>query len=371
MEVIEHYVFSSRKVTTANGKRTYLTDGPANNNGKDGALPYFHIGKYTLKNMQIELPTFLTEDDHKESKDFYEYPDNFFLPKEHTSQVFHEIFSSLKESDKILYIYIHGFGNDENKEMNKQVLPMTERYYPHSGNLNSPVGKMLFITWPSQGFIEYKHGEKDDVSKMGIMLNVLMLKLFYFVNDKTNPLFENWKPKIVFHAQSMGCKILQTSIHRLNDLIRANVIKQNRLDNFFHRIVMTGADLDVDTLNDLPDEEGEEIHQLTKRLILFSNKTDFALWISRFVFSSGRRLGRHLKEEDYHLLPKNLELVKLKRNEVNFIGHNYFTDEPDIALRLQNLLKNNHFDLIELQDKMREITYNLDTNQIEEAKYYS
>lgn len=374
MSTIEHYVFSSRKLTNFNGKNVYKTSGLANDDGKDGALDYFNIGKYKITNFKTELPIFITNGEMQEfdeMNDFIEFREDFFTPKEHTSAVFQDVFSALKKDDSQLYIYLHGFGNNAKKEMNKQVIPMTERYYPHPNNPHSPIGKMIFLTWPSQGFLEYKHGEKEDVSKMARMVTVFMLKLFYFVNNKNNPLFKDWKPKIVLHAQSMGCKILHTSLERLNFLENANIIKKNRLDGFFHRIIMTGADLKVDALNDLPDENGEEIHQLTKRLILFSNKTDFALWISRYIFSSGRRLGRHLKEEDFKNLPPNLELVILERKDVNFIGHNYFTDEPEIAVRLQNFLKNEHFDGMAFENKMRKIVFNSDTGKVLEAQWFA
>lgn len=372
MTVIEHYVLSTRIVGKLENKVTYLEKKDVGRRKADIALDHFNLGKYSInvspdgskrEHFKADHPEFVTYNDSEELMDFRKYPDCNFKPDKELSAVLQEIFESLKPEDKILYIYLHGFGNDADKELNKQVIPMTECFHPHSHNNYSNIGKMIFLTWPSQGFLQYKHGEKEDVSKMGTLAAVFFLKLRNFVKNKNNPLFSNWEPKIVFHAQSMGNKILLHAVNRINFLQGAGLIKNNILDGFFHRIVMTGADIDLDALDDEPDNNGEEIHQWTKRVILFYNKKDRALWISRFIFFSGKRLGRHIDEETIRELPDNIELVELHGNGKDAIGHNYFTEQVPVAQGICRALNDFHFDGTALENRTRKTEYHIKKNE--------
>ena len=273
--------------------------------------------------------------------------------------MFEEIFTNLKKTDKLLYIYLHGFGNNAQKEKVKQVVPMIHSYFPHAGNYHSPVGDLIFLTWPSQGFTEYKYGERDDVSKMANMTTVFILKLYHFVKNKSNPLFADWEPKIVFHSQSMGSKILLQTAQRIHFLEGANMIKKGLLNNFFYRIVMTGADIDTDALNETPNDNTEELHRFAKRVILFSNKKDVALWISRFIFLSGKRLGRHLDAEGMKALPKNVDIIELTGKKSDPVGHNYFTEEIAVVTGLQKVLSEFYFDGVTLENRGRKIHIDL------------
>lgn len=344
MEKITPYVLSSRRLNKTSSLLTYLVHHEGRASERDTANPYFNFGRYTITRdedgFKTDYPEFFTNDEFDEKLHFIEYMGGNYSPGPQTEALFNEVFSSIQKSDKLLYIYLHGFGNNAEREMKKQVLPMCECYYPHGKNPHSPVGEIIFLTWPSQGFLQYKTGEKKDVSKMAAAVAVFFLKLYNYVRNKQNPLFKDgWKPKIVFHSQSMGCKILLTAVQRLNDLTNANMIKKNSLDKFFHRIVMTGADIDLDAMNDMEDENGEEIHQLSERVILFYNHKDRALWISRFVFSSGRRLGRHLDDETLEHLPKNIDLVEMNGIKGDPIGHNYFTTNANVAQFLRDTLR--------------------------------
>jgi esterase/lipase superfamily enzyme len=365
----KNYVFSTRPIHDFGDKITYAGKNEENRRKLDTALPHFNIGHYSItfppgadsrENIIAPSPEFHTNNNYPEMDDFANYNSGNYKPGTETKKVFDEVFTKLKTTNKILYIYLHGFGNDTEKEKNKQVIPMWHSYYTHPKNENSPVGEIIFLTWPSQGFIQYKHGEKEDVSKMAGSVTVFFLKLFNYVNDRTNALFnDGWKPRIVFHSQSMGCKILQTAVARLNFIQEANLVKKNILDKFFYRIIMTGADLDLDALNDCEDEEGEEIHQLAERILLFYNKKDRALWISRFIFSSGKRLGRHLDQDTMNLLPKNIDLIELHGNGRDIIGHNYFTENEKVVTQLQQALHDHHFDGIALEPRGRKIEFNL------------
>lgn len=367
--VSKNYVFSSRPLHQSGDKITYAGRHEESRRDRDKALPHFNIGTYSISfppgsdtrdKITAPPPEFITINNYPEMTDFANYASADYRPGKETKMVFDEVFAKIKDTDKILYIYLHGFGNNSWKEKNKQVIPMWHSYFDHPNNNNTPVGEFIFLTWPSQGFLQYKHGEKEDVSKMAGMVAVFFLKLYHYVNDRTNPLFENgWKPRIVFHSQSMGCKILQTAVTRLNFIQEANLVKKNILDKFFYRIIMTGADLDLDALNDCEDEEKEEIHQLAERILLFYNKKDRALWISRFIFSSGKRLGRHLDKETMNHLPKNIDLIELHGNGRDIIGHNYFTENEKVVTKLQNALHNHHFDGIALEPRGRIIEFNL------------
>jgi len=368
METIRPYVLSSRHLIEINSVITYCTKAINNQKEEDSCLEFFNIGRYEISKPKdkhdrnefvTEYPNFITNGNHEEAIHFKEYSSGNYKPGKDTASMFEEIFTNLKKTDKILYIYLHGFGNFAKKEKEKQVVPMVHSYFPHSGNFHSPVGDMIFLTWPSQGFTEYKYGERDDVSKMANMTAVFILKLYHFVKNKSNPLFADWEPKIVFHSQSMGSKILLQTAQRINFLEGANMIKKDLLNNFFYRIVMTGADIDTDALNETPNDNNEELHRFAKRVILFSNKKDVALWISRFIFLSGKRLGRHLDEDGMKALPKNIDIIELTGKNSDPVGHNYFTEETAVITGLQKVLSEFYFDGVALENRGRKIHIDL------------
>jgi esterase/lipase superfamily enzyme len=368
MEIIRPFVLSSRPLNVFNGKTTYQTNEIPDLKENDQALDFFNLGRYEISKplddhhrdlFTADYPSFFTYNNHEEALHFRNYTEGNFKPGKDTASMFEEIFTNLKKTDKILYIYLHGFGNNAQKEKEKQVVPMIHSYFPHTGNYHSPVGDMIFLTWPSQGFTEYKYGERDDVSKMANMTAVFILKLYHYVKNKSNPLFADWEPKIVFHSQSMGSKILLQTAQRINFLEGANMIKKDLLNNFFYRIVMTGADIDTDALNETPNDNNEELHRFAKRVILFSNKKDVALWISRFIFLSGKRLGRHLDEEGMKALPKNVDIIELTGKKSDPVGHNYFTEEAAVITGLQKVLSEFYFDGVALENRGRKIHIDL------------
>ena len=368
MEIIRPYVLSSRHLFEIDGKIIYQTSEIEGQKEPDNALDFFNIGRYEISKpeekqdrseFKADFPAFFTHDNYEEAIHFRDYSSGNYKPGKDTASMFDEIFTNLKKTDKILYIYLHGFGNNANKEKEKQVIPMIHSYFPHSGNYHSPVGDMIFLTWPSQGFTEYKYGERDDVSKMANMTTVFILKLYHFVKNKSNSLFADWEPKIVFHSQSMGSKILLQTAQRILFLEGANMIKKGLLNNFFYRIVMTGADIDTDALNETPNDNNEELHRFAKRVILFSNKKDVALWISRFIFLSGKRLGRHLDEEGMKALPKNVDIIELTGKKSDPLGHNYFTEETAVITGLQKVLSEFYFDGVALENRGRKIHIDL------------
>jgi hypothetical protein len=122
---------------------------------------------------------------------------------------------------------------------------------------------------------------------------------------------------------------------------------------------MTGADIDTDALNETPNDNKEELHRFAKRVIIFSHKKDVALWISRFIFLSGKRLGRHLDEEGMKALPKNVDIIELTGKKSDPVGHNYFTEEMAVVTGLQKVLSEFYFDGVTLENRGRKIHIDL------------
>lgn len=340
--MIIHHVISSRPLRKKQEHFTYVRSLISGKNNGDAANDFLSFGRYLIEN-DIDPPRFERNGDSSEAGHFYHHPVGFQFPGEESIPFFTELFSQLKkEPDKLLYIYLFGFGNSVNSEMNKQLRPLHRHYYRNS-EWGSPVGQILLLSWPSQGKLEYKHGEKDDVAKMGKMLAALFLKLYHFVNDNNNPLFHDWKPRIVLHTQSMGCFILDTLCRELAELEKSRSIPNAMLDKFFHRIIMTGADLPEDAFNDNENEPEYGIPSLAKRVILFHNEKDRALWISRVIFRSGNRLGGDAAPHPNDL-PRNVDLVSLRNSSGSLSGHDYFQKKESVIKRLFTALEDQHID---------------------------
>lgn len=349
--MIVHHVISSRPLKSVSRGYTYKRPLIATEKNGDAANEFLSFGRYTVED-ELKAPFFVHNGNHPESRDYYFRPDGFHQPGEESSSFLREMFAGLKaEGEDLLYIYLFGFGNNVHSEIHKQLKPLHKHYYKNK-DWGSPVGRILLLSWPSQGKAEYKHGEEKDVEKMGIMLASLMVKLFNYMQADPDQLFENWSPKLVFHAQSMGNRILQKMMLELEALEQNGVISENQFNGFFHRLVMTGADLDEDTMYIEQDTPKNGIHALAKRVILFHNKDDKALWISRNIFGSGHRLGGD-EAPDPRRLPDNVDLVLLTRKDAGFIGHNYFQNKESIIRNLFKALHENYFNGEPIQEGKR------------------
>lgn len=373
--MIRHYVLSSRKLRKVNDQYTYDMVSLSNEKGTDHALHYFNIGLYKIpltdEGMKVDLPEFTDDGASYERRDYETMNHGFQYPGDDSKKMFAEIFNALSETpEKVLYIYLFGFGNHVKRELDIQIKPMTEHYHPLV-NPDSPVGEMLFLSWPSQGFFEYKKGETHDVENMARLLSVFWLKLYHFVNDEKNPIFSNWKPKIVFHAQSMGNRILAGAVKNLNELMEQKIIEKNILDNFFHRLIMTGADVDKNTLRDFTPESDEQIAQLAKKILLFHNAKDKALLIARIIFNESERLGRNMTEEDIPLLPPNVDFIQLVKCSKDRSGHNYFSKNQNVSTGIKRSLEELHFDGSPINyDKRKRIVFNMKTGKVESSEFY-
>jgi hypothetical protein len=373
--MIRHYVLSSRKLMKVDDQYTYDHVSPSNENGTDHALHYFNIGRYhipiTQKGLKVGLPEFMNDGGSYETRDYETLNHGFQFPGEDSKRMFEEIFQELsKTPEKVLYIYLFGFGNHVKRELKVQIKPMTEHYHPRIDR-SSPVGEMLFLSWPSQGFFEYKSGEIHDVETMGRLLAVFWLKLYHLVNDENNPLFRNWRPKIVFHAQSMGNRILAGAVKNLYELEKQKIIREDILNEFFHRLIMTGADVNKNTLDDFRPESEENIAKLAKKILLFHNSKDKALLIARIIFKEDERLGRNMTEEDLPLLPPNVDFIHLVKCHKDPSGHNYFSKNPYVSAGIKRSLLEFHFDGSEIDYKKRKkIVFNMKTGEVESSEFY-
>ncbi|MFZ5552706.1 MAG: alpha/beta hydrolase [Bacteroidota bacterium] len=350
--MIIHHVVSSRPLVKDGDHFKYKRGLIPLTPGMDNANTFLNFGHYLVEKNDIDPPVFKRNGDSSETNHFHTHEGDFYLPGEESEPWFNEIFTELKkEREKQLYIYLFGFGNTVNQEMKKQLSPLHSHYFLDDWGLNSPVGKILLISWPSQGKLQYKKGELNDVEKMGKSVAVLLLKLFHYVNNKNNPLFSDWNPKIVMHTQSMGCRILKQAVKTLNDLENAGKIKADILNNFFHRLILTGADIDEDGLSYSDAEDDYFIHQLAHRVVLFHNKNDFALWMSNNIFGTKKqRLGR-TETDIKKMLPKNVDLIQLSRKGgAGLVGHSYFQDKSFIIEKLFSALGNQHADGTTLAD---------------------
>jgi esterase/lipase superfamily enzyme len=169
----------------------------------------------------------------------------------------------------------------------------------------------------------------------------------------------------------MGNRILAGAVKNLNEIEKQNVIPKNILKEFFHHLIMTGADVNKNTLNDFIPESDETISHLAKKILLFHNAKDKALLIARIIFNESERLGRNMTEEDIHLLPPNVDFIHLEKCSKDKTGHNYFSKNPHVSAGIKRSLLEFHFDGTAIDyERRKRMVFNMKTGKVVRSEFY-
>src|ERR1043165_8901853 len=257
---VRHYVATNRivdlvKIQGQPDQYWYRFDG---NSDADKALPFMRCGRYTDDSGKIAAPTFFAPG--TEDNDYTGIPVNA-KPSGSSLEMFNTLFSELEELKKDLLIFNFGYENRKEKEYG-QLKYLHEKFISPQG---SPLGRVLMITWPSQGFGGYdKEIGKDgfikrslyklfsaklpertdeqinnDVKITGDTLAVFLLKLSDFVKERyKNAAPGTYRPKIHFIAQSMANAIMIRCLTRINELGM-----QKQVEGLFFRLMLTAPDV--------------------------------------------------------------------------------------------------------------------------------
>lgn len=260
----KHYVITCRSVKKEAGKEDRTDDLVYANYTppvSERAVYELHFGRYSegeTDEKLIQPPHFFPPGD--EDRD-YSAAANWparFEPREGSRQILAMLFDELETINKDLLIFIHGFDNNTQKEM--QHLELLHNAYAKPGG--SAIGRIMMLTWPSKGKFAYNAqgagptlfeiifggakqkldivNDKSDFAVAGDVFSVFLIKLRNFLSERYE---DRERPGIHLVVQSMANQVLARAAWQIE-----NLNKNGELQKLFRSIVLTSPDVPQDFL---------------------------------------------------------------------------------------------------------------------------
>ena len=239
-----------------------------------------------------------------------------------SAQLFEELREILKEKNKDVIIYLHGFAND---------FPNTAKRAAALQHLYGKGGRdaiVVAFSWPSNGTVvgSYNyHSDRDDASLSGVAMARALNKLADFLKNlreedratliaaqregevPTPEALKQCHRSIHIVAHSMGNWALR---HALNRFAEQN---EGRLPRIIDHAFLMAADDDADTLG-RPHKMGRLL-ELASYVHVYHARDDMALQISDKTKGNPNRLGSHG--------PENLDLLDERVLAIDCNGVSY------------------------------------------------
>jgi hypothetical protein len=274
---MKHYVVTTRRVSKTDNRYSKNIDRCAS---------FMRCGKYTEGDGVLQQPYFF--ESGNEDSDYENGTSIAALqPGQGTRELFDQLFAELEQSGKGLLLFLFGIDNPIAKEL-EHVELLHNAYVKNSPD----IGRILMITWPSQGFagFEYRKELKQDVQLTGKALAVFLLKLSAYITTRRTA--GRYVPKLFFMPQSMGHRIVNVMLEHLE---QNNQLEQLR--HLFDGTILMSPDMPNYALqtngNPLP---YKHITQLSKQLCLVFSKQDpilgMAKWFDSDHSTAFRSLGK-------------------------------------------------------------------------------
>ena len=289
----------------------FITSKSGNNFGKrfhEDGPQMFRLGKSTVTRKGDPLD----DDNWKvgQTKIYEEILDDS-LPggaKLGSQQMFDELRGILKEKNKDVILYLHGFAND---------FPNTARRSAALQHLYGNQGKdaiVVAFSWPSNGTVvgSYNyHSDRDDASLSGVAMARALMKMVEFLSElrkadrqvlldaqregrvPTEEELNQCNRSIHVVAHSMGNWALRHALNRFAEL------NDGRVPRVVDHAFLMAADDDADTLS-LGHKMGKLL-QLANYIHVYHARDDIALQVSDKTKGNPDRLGSHG--------PENLDLL--------------------------------------------------------------
>jgi esterase/lipase superfamily enzyme len=266
---LKHYVVTTRKVKIIDDIWKYDPDHP------DESVRYMRYGRYSEDG---DSAVFINPIDAEGNNEDHHYK---FSVKElsedkleagYASRLFFDqLFGELEISGKGLLIFLHGISVKEKKE-HQHVRLLHDKYINDSPSL----GRLLMVTWPSQGFsvTQYPEEKKVDSLRTGKALGLFFLKLATEIQRrKANHLFV---PDIYFMPQSMGHRV----VNQMMNLLKYQKEEiYDRVKSLFEKIILMSPDMPARSLRQAISNKYDYkyIHELAKNTCIFYTKEDWVL----------------------------------------------------------------------------------------------
>ncbi|MCU0432124.1 MAG: alpha/beta hydrolase [Bacteroidia bacterium] len=269
MAEFKHYVITTRQVKKSDGPPVSFTYKSDKNNA-EYAQAFMRAGQYVSRksirkdqSIVVLEPQFFNHiSANRDEDDDFEYhgsitsviPQSATEPGAGTTELFNHIFDELEQSGKALLIFMYGYANKVNKELNH--VELLDHAYVQP---NTAIGSVLIVSWPSQGLLDFEPGNmkkwnaakneyfdemNTDVKVTGYNLAVLFLKLAAFVEKRKQE--NRFVPPMHFMPQSMG--------HRIVDVMMKVFAAQpqgtfQRVHKLFHKLILMSPDIHENALD--------------------------------------------------------------------------------------------------------------------------
>lgn len=344
-----HYVITTRpvhKVTVENLPDQFWYEHDTNTPA-DVATPFVRCGIYTDRQGQADKPAFFAPG--SEDADYTIGGADPFKPQGGSLEQFNLLFNELEQMQKNLLIFMYGFENNIKGELEHLEL-LHKDYIEKEG---SSAGRVLMITWPSQGLLKYNEEIRrsgkigaflkklfgnssrpdenlSDAAVTGRAMAVWILKLLQFAEDRySNPEPGRFRPRISCIVQSMANHVIRFTAAELKRLQKLETVA-----GIFDDLILTSPDI-RDTIFE-NDNDYRNASVLGKNTWLVYSPQDPVLkkgdWLYPYIDPvSGKkqpRLGRN-GPASVAGLPPNLFKVEVQQqhiinNPLSDFNHRYF-----------------------------------------------
>lgn len=212
---------------------------------------------------------------------YEEKADNNNVEKLGSLSMFDKLKQAMIDHSDVL-IYIHGFNVDWDDAVGAALALQTMVNQKTTENQNNIL--VVLFSWPSNGralpWVSY-YRDRDDASNIAGAKSFArgLLKLRDYLSNIEKK--DRCQRKIHLLCHSMGNYVLQ---HSLKAMINYT---NNRLPLIFGYIFMCAADVDDDVFeNDM-----QRLPEITRRISIYHNEEDRALWLSDNTKGNSDRLG--------------------------------------------------------------------------------
>ncbi|HET7003414.1 MAG TPA: alpha/beta hydrolase [Puia sp.] len=340
---LKHYVATTRpvKLVKVSGQPDQYWYEHDENNSADVATSYFRCGQYVDNSGEVEPPFFFNP--RNEDVDYIISPGGI-TPAQLKSnggskEMFDMLFNELEQGKKDLLLFMFGYHNPLTKEFD-HVHRIHENFIEH-GNTN--IGRLLMLTWPSQGFGEYNkelggnHGEpvkngidiNSDVAVTGKLLAIFLSKLRnYMTNRYATMPAGRYQPKLHFIVQSMANQIWNIT---LEHLINNNI--KSALNGMFEKLMLTSPDIQDNIFQE--SSAYKQSTDLANNAFVVYSKQDTILQAADVFhhISEHSRLGL-IGPQPLSSIPLNTNLLEVTQGHRSFspidYNHRYFEYHPAV-----------------------------------------
>jgi hypothetical protein len=356
----KHYVVTCRSVrkVSVEGLADQYWYEHDNNPEADVAVPYMHCGKYVEADGKADRPFFYSPGGETE-----DYPPVGNSPAAEqlichggSHEMLTELFTELENEKKDLLVFMFGYHNPFVKEF-KHIELLHEKYVAPEGSV---IGRILMVTWPSQGFGEYNQeiehlsflksiwkkitGKANSVkSKInsdaviaGHAQAIFLLKLQSFISGR----YKNstgFRPEMHYIVQSMANHVLEktgAALNRMNRLAQAK--------NIFKNLLLTSPDIRSDIFEKSPDYVAATT--IGETAVVVYSPDDPILKLGKIAHPTGpSRLGLDGPEKMENI-PANTKLLEVRQEKITLppsdISHRYFEYNNIVINRYNDIFKN-------------------------------